>query len=90
LLHIKDVSGILSRLYDVLNEGGRLFIVDFDKNETIVSDMVHNGFAQRDLIDRVVAAGFVKAEASAFYRGRGIFMGKDATMFILEAQKQDM
>jgi ribosomal protein L27 len=52
--------------------------------------MIHNGFAQRDLIERVVAAGFVKAEVSAFYHGKGVFMGKDATMFILEAQKQDM
>ncbi|MCU6396829.1 class I SAM-dependent methyltransferase, partial [Enterobacter quasiroggenkampii] len=46
LLHINDVELVLSRLYDVLNPGGHLLIVDFNKNEEIVSDMVHNGFDQ--------------------------------------------
>ena len=32
LLHIKDTELILSRLYDVLNVGGHLVIVDFVKN----------------------------------------------------------
>jgi hypothetical protein len=33
------------------------------------------------------AAAFTGAEAKTFYRGTGIFMGGDASMFILEAQK---
>lgn len=44
LLHIKDVAPVLSRLYGVLKEGGHLLIVDFDKNDSVVSDIVHNGF----------------------------------------------
>jgi ubiquinone/menaquinone biosynthesis C-methylase UbiE len=87
LLHIKDTSLILSRLYDVLNKEGHLFIVDFDKNEHIVSDKVHNGFEQSKLIDAVCAAGFVRAESKTFYHGNKIFMGKDASLFILVAQK---
>lgn len=43
LLHIHDVEIVLSRLFDVLNVGGHLLIVDFNKNENIASDLVHNG-----------------------------------------------
>jgi ubiquinone/menaquinone biosynthesis C-methylase UbiE len=87
LLHIKDVDLILSRLYDLLNKEGHLLIVDFDRNEQVVSDMVHNGFEQPELIDQVHATGFIKAEARTFYHSNGIFMGKDASLFILIAQK---
>lgn len=31
LLHIENYESVLSRLFDVLNEGGHLIIVDFDK-----------------------------------------------------------
>ena len=44
LLHIHDVELVLSRLFDVLNVRGHLLIVDFNKNEKVVSDIVHNGF----------------------------------------------
>src|SRR5690606_16225792 len=49
LLHIHDVELVLSRLFDVLNEGGHLLIVDFVKNEKIDSDVVHNGFNPGEL-----------------------------------------
>ncbi|MDF2906292.1 MAG: methyltransferase type 12, partial [Herbinix sp.] len=51
LLHIQDIEFVLSRLYEVLNDGGHLLIVDFDQNDEIASDLVHNGFDQKELAD---------------------------------------
>jgi ubiquinone/menaquinone biosynthesis C-methylase UbiE len=87
LLHIPDVEFVLSRLFDVLNEGGHLLIVDFDKNEKVVSDMVHNGFNQEKLTDVMTKIGYKNIQSKTFYQGSHIFMGQDASMFILDSQK---
>jgi ubiquinone/menaquinone biosynthesis C-methylase UbiE len=87
LLHIKDVELVLSRLYDVLNEGGHLLIVDFNKNENIVSDIVHNGFNQAELTDMMMKIGYRDIQSQTFYTGSKIFMGHDASMFILDSRK---
>lgn len=87
LLHINDVELVLSRLYDVLNEGGHLLIVDFNKNEEIVSDLVHNGFDQVKLTDIMTKIGYRDIQSKTFYTGSKIFMNHDASMFILDSQK---
>lgn len=87
LLHINDVELVLSRLYEVLNESGHLLIVDFDKNEKIVSDMVHNGFDQKELTDIMTKMGYRDIQSKTFYTGSKIFMGHDASLFILDSQK---
>jgi ubiquinone/menaquinone biosynthesis C-methylase UbiE len=87
LLHINDVELILSRLYDVLNVGGHLLIVDFNKNEEIASDMVHNGFDQVKLTDIMTKIGYKDIQSKTFYTGSKIFMGHDASMFVLDSQK---
>ena len=87
LLHINDVELVLSKLYDVLNVGGHLLIVDFNKNEQIVSDMVHNGFDQVKLNDIMTKIGYRDIQSKTFYTGSKIFMGHDASMFILDSQK---
>jgi len=87
LLHIHDVEFVLSRLFDVLNEGGHLLIADFDKNEKVVSDFVHNGFDQAELADVMTKIGYRDIQSKTFYTGSKIFMGQDASMFILDAQK---
>jgi ubiquinone/menaquinone biosynthesis C-methylase UbiE len=87
LLHISDVELVLSRLYDVLNEGGHLLIVDFNKNEQIVSDIVHNGFDQIELANILTKIGYKDIQSKTFYTGSKIFMGQDASMFILDSQK---
>ncbi|MDF2544056.1 MAG: methylase involved in ubiquinone/menaquinone biosynthesis [Herbinix sp.] len=87
LLHIKDVDLILSRLYEVLNENGHLLIVDFIKNEKIVSDMVHNGFDETELIHSMTKLGYRDIKFKTFYNGSNIFMGEDASLFILDAIK---
>lgn len=90
LLHIGNVELVLSRLYDVLNEGGHLIIVDFNKNEHIVSDMVHNGFDQIDLSSIMIGIGYRDIQSKTFYTGNKIFMGQDASMFILDSQKTNV
>jgi len=87
LLHIKDAELILSRLYDVLNVGGHLLISDFNKNEKVVSDMVHNGFNQEELTCIMTKIGYKNIQSKTFYTGSQIFMGHDASMFILDSQK---
>ena len=87
LLHIKDIESVLSRLYDILNFEGHLIIVDFDKNENIVSDLVHNGFVQLKLTDVMTKIGYRDIQSKTIYTGSKIFMGQDASMFILDSQK---
>lgn len=87
LLHINDIGLILSRLYQALNENGHLLIVDFDKNEKIVSDMVHNGFDQAQLADIMSQIGYRDIQSKTFYTGSKMFMGEDASLFILDSQK---
>ncbi|WP_373232295.1 class I SAM-dependent methyltransferase [Cohnella sp.] len=87
LLHINDVELVLSRLYDVLNLGGHLIIVDYNKNEEIVSDMVHNGFDQEKLIDLMTNIGYREIQSKTIYTGSKIFMGHDASLFIIDSQK---
>lgn len=87
LLHIDNYEFVLSRLFDVLNEGGHLLIVDFNKNENIVTDIVHNGFHQDELTDMMTKIGYKNIQSKTFYTGSKIFMGQDASMFILDAQK---
>lgn len=87
LLHIKDVEPVLSRLYEVLNQGGHLLIIDFDKNEKVASDMVHNGFDQKELTETMAPLGYINIQSETFYTGSRIFMGEDAAMFILDAVK---
>ena len=87
LLHISDVELVLSRLYEVLEESGHLLIVDFNKNEEIVSDIVHNGFDQIELTDIMTKIGYRNIRSKTFYTGSKIFMGHDASLFILDSQK---
>lgn len=87
LLHISDAETVLSRLYDVLTEGGHLLIVDFDQNDQIVSDIVQHGFDQVELASIMTRIGLRNVQSKTFYTGSKIFMGQDASMFVLDSQK---
>lgn len=87
LLHIEDFKPVLKKLYDVLNPGGHLMIIDFNKNEEITSDLVHNGFDQEELAGVMAELEYKNIRSKTFYQGNKIFMGHDASMFILDAQK---
>ncbi len=87
LIHIKEVKEIIVRLYSVLNEGGRLFIVDFDQNGAVISDEVHNGFEQEKLKSLLREVGFADIRSKTFYYGKKLFMNQDASIFILDSRK---
>lgn len=87
LLHIQDFESVLSKLYDILNIGGHLLIIDFNKNDQVVSDMVHNGFDQEELKEIISKIGYKDIQSKTFYAGSKLFMGQDASLFILVAKK---
>lgn len=87
LLHIEDFESVLVKLYDVLNSGGHLIIIDFNKNDEIVSDLVHNGFDQKELTNIMSKIGYKSIRVRTFHNGSKLFMGHDASLFILDSQK---
>ena len=87
LLHIPNTKKILQELYNVLNKGGKLIIIDFDKNDNINHPKVHNGFAHEELKKRLSEVGFESNEIKTFHHGHRIFMNQNASMFIASSIK---
>lgn len=87
LLHVPDTKKIVQELYDALTEGGKLIIIDFDKNENVMHPKVHNGFVHQELKKLLVEVGFKDVEIRNFYSGKNIFVNEDATMFISTSRK---
>lgn len=87
LLHVPDTLDILRSLYQALNPKGHILIVDFDKNEKISHEKVHNGFSQVELKKQMEETGFNSVFSRTFYHGEKIFMNRDASMFCLNAGK---
>ncbi|MGX7151068.1 class I SAM-dependent methyltransferase [Enterococcus ureasiticus] len=87
LLHVPDTLDILKSLYQALNPKGHILVVDFDKNENINHEKVHNGFSQLELKTQLEKIGFKSISSRTFYHGQNIFMNQDASMFILNAEK---
>ncbi|MGM0837326.1 MAG: class I SAM-dependent methyltransferase [Bacillota bacterium] len=87
LLHIPDTIKILQELFNILNDDGKLIIIDFDKNDQIYHPKVHNGFSHEELKNKLSEVGFNSIEMKTFYHGKGIFMKQDASMFISSCVK---
>lgn len=87
LLHIPDTQTILQSLYNILNNGGKLIIVDFDKNDKVSHPKVHNGFSHEELKARLSEIGFKSIEMKTFHHGNRIFVNEDASMFISSSVK---
>ncbi len=87
LLHIPDTNKILQELFGILNDGGKLIIIDFDKNDKIQHPNVHNGFSHEELKKRLSDVGFKSTEMKTFFHGQRIFMNQDASMFISSSIK---
>ncbi|MDR0423938.1 MAG: class I SAM-dependent methyltransferase [Clostridiales Family XIII bacterium] len=87
LLHEKDTRTLLARLCGVLNEGGRLLVVDFDKNQRVSSPDIHNGFDRRELVGILEGLGCRVNGADTFYHGENMLMGQDASLFLMDAEK---
>lgn len=87
LLHIPDIKKNLQELFNILNNGGKLIIIDFDKNDKINHPKVHNGFSHEELRKTLSEVGFQSIEIKTFYHGNNIFMNQDASMFISSSIK---
>ncbi|MEA4891928.1 MAG: methyltransferase domain-containing protein [Peptococcaceae bacterium] len=87
LLHIRDIFLILRQMFRILKKDGYLIIVDFDKNEDVISDKVHHGFEQRQVIQLAKQIGFTSVNARTFFHGEKLLMNQDASLFILSAKK---
>ena len=87
LLHIPDTKKILQALFHILNDGGKLVIIDFDKNDKISHPKVHNGFSHAELKEILAEVGFKSSDVKTFYHGKQIFMKQDASMFISSSMK---
>lgn len=87
LLHVKEITLLLNNLSETLPPKGQLIIVDFDYNEQVISDKVHNGFKEDKLTQTLHKSGFENINRETFYHGKNMFMNKDASLFILTATK---
>lgn len=87
LIHVPNTIYLLENLHGILNEHGDLIIIDFDKNERVRSDMVHNGFDQKELSKMLREIGFDQISSHTFHQGRNMFMGQDASLFLIHAKK---
>lgn len=87
LLHIPDTRNILQAIYKILNPGGKLIIIDFDKNDNISHPKVHNGFNHDELRGELSEVGFHSIKIRTFYQGHRIFMKQDASMFLSSSIK---
>ncbi|MFP7225694.1 methyltransferase domain-containing protein [Priestia filamentosa] len=87
LLHIPDTKKILQELFNVLNDEGKLVVIDFDKNHKINHPKVHNGFSHEELKKTLSEVGFKSFKITTFYHGNHIFMNQDASMFISSSIK---
>ena len=87
LLHIQDYEALLAKLHAVLNDEGHLLIVDFNKNDKVVSELVHNGFDQEQLKEVMLKIGFKDIRSKTIYSGTKLFMNQDASLFIMDGKK---
>ncbi|MCK0470568.1 class I SAM-dependent methyltransferase [Halalkalibacter sp. APA_J-10(15)] len=87
LLHIPDTKKIVDNLFAALNSGGKLIIIDFDKNDKINHPKVHNGFSHAELKRKLLEVGFKSTDIKTFHHGKRIFMNEDASMFICSSVK---
>lgn len=87
LLHSGNYQLLLQNLYNHLNSGGMMILVDFDKNENIYHPKVYNGFEQMDIIHVFNELGLRNPQINTFYSGEKIFMKQDASLFIATGTK---
>ncbi|WP_432355412.1 class I SAM-dependent methyltransferase [Sporosarcina sp. A2] len=87
LLHIPDTKIILQKLFSILNDKGKLIIIDFDKNDKVNHPKIHNGFLHNELKNILSEVGFKSTKIKTFYYGKQIFANQDASMFISNSIK---
>lgn len=85
LLHIPNTDQIISQLASLLNENGKLIIVDFNKNELVQSSLIHNGFDQVELQTKLNQNNLIDFKSQTFYEADKLLMNEYASMFITTA-----
>ncbi|SFP64603.1 class I SAM-dependent DNA methyltransferase [Salibacterium halotolerans] len=89
LHHIHDAAGLLRQLFHVLRQGGRLLIVDFDKDETMDHhDHIHKTLSHDELTALLTETGFSSTDIRTFHHGKGIFNEQDASLFLADSVKE--
>lgn len=86
-LHVPDTNLLLENLYSILNPGGKLIIIDFDKNEKVSHPKIHNGFTHEEMENYLLQVGFKSIETETFHSGKNIFAKQDASMFMSTSLK---
>lgn len=87
LIHIPDTQLVFERMHQMLNEGGLLIIVDFDKTPAVQHPNIHNGFTHNELAELADRTSFTNTQIKTFYQGKNNFAKQDASMFILTCTK---
>ncbi len=94
LHHIADTQAALRRLFDLLNPGGQLLLIDLDTDDGSFHAQYpdfdgHNGFDQAALCEAAKGAGFSRAESHTFYRACKRVKGEERpySLFLLNAVK---
>ena len=64
-----------------------MLIVDFNKNDKVVSELVHKGFDQEQLQESLLKIGYKDIRIENIYSGSKLFMNQDASLFIMCAKK---
>lgn len=82
LHHISNHQELLSKLYNNLNHGGQLFIIEMDKIE-------HNphGIDCSELADNLSTAGFQDIQSETIYDAQKEQDSHNASRYILSARK---
>ena len=82
LHHIANHQQLLSNLYDNLNDGGQLLIIEMEKQEHN-----HHGIECSELTARLYAVGFQNIQSETFYDARTENDYHNAPRFIISARK---
>jgi len=92
--HIMNTKEFLCRLHSLLNDSGRLLVVDIDSEDggfhaKYPDFQGHNGYEHSYLTDLAAEAGFRKSAVETFYHDIKMFNGQESpySLFIFEAVK---
>lgn len=86
LHHISDSHQLLLKLYEALNEGGQLLIIEMEKQEENSSNH-HHGIDRLVLAATLTEVGFQNIQSDIFYNAKKESDEQGLSRFILSARK---
>lgn len=90
LHHISDRQKVVTKLFDLLNAGGELIIIDINKEESDKAELKHsphNTIDKNELIDLLTDIGFSISETSSILVDEEIMKKSIKSLFIIKATK---